>query len=138
MSRAVVSLTSGVVVLAAGLLGSPAGAVPHWARQYGVACNMCHLTPPKLNEVGEQFFANGYRLPDLKPIPGDTLPVSVLLQARDENKISDDVHRLHMREVELIASGPLGDDGGAYFVEWLPFNNTLRSNGDLRNRSGRF
>ncbi len=114
-------------LLATGLLTSPAAAVPHWARQYGVACGMCHLVPPKLNEVGEEFFANGYSLPGLNPIPGGTLPLSALIQVRDENRISDDAHRLHLREVEVIAGGPLGDDGATYFVEWLPFNESLSS-----------
>ena len=34
--------------------------------------------------------------------------------------------------------GPWGDKVGSYCVEWLPFNNQFKSNGTIRNRSGRF
>jgi hypothetical protein len=41
--------------------GSPmAGAVPAFARKYGVACTQCHSNWPTLNDFGRQFKLNGY------------------------------------------------------------------------------
>lgn len=39
---------------------SPAGAIPAFARKYRVSCSMCHAPVPRLNEVGENFAANGF------------------------------------------------------------------------------
>lgn len=50
-----------------GLLTSMAAqAAPMFARQYGVSCVTCHSAFPKLNEYGEQFAANNFRMPNWK------------------------------------------------------------------------
>lgn len=43
--------------------GSPAGAAPIFARKYGFKCSMCHAGFPRLNDFGQRFRNNGYRLP---------------------------------------------------------------------------
>jgi hypothetical protein len=52
-----------VAAAAASLLPRDAGAVPVFARKYGVNCSMCHSAYPRLNDFGARFRANGYRLP---------------------------------------------------------------------------
>jgi len=50
---------------ALGALALPTGdaeAIPAFARKYGVSCSLCHQPPPRLNEVGEMFAGNGFRL----------------------------------------------------------------------------
>ncbi len=42
---------------------APAGAVPVFARKYGLNCTNCHSAFPRLNDWGQRFRANGYRLP---------------------------------------------------------------------------
>ncbi len=42
----------------------PTGAVPVFARKYGLNCTNCHSGFPRLNDWGQRFRANGYRLPD--------------------------------------------------------------------------
>lgn len=37
--------------------------IPAFARKYNVACSMCHLTIPALNEFGYKFRARGFRMP---------------------------------------------------------------------------
>src|SRR5713226_9674243 len=37
--------------------------IPAFARKYDVACSMCHLTIPTLNEFGYKFRARGFRMP---------------------------------------------------------------------------
>jgi hypothetical protein len=41
----------------------PAAAVPAFARQYDVQCNVCHTRPPRLNRFGEQFHMMGFQIP---------------------------------------------------------------------------
>ena len=55
-----------VALAAATLLAlrpGPAGAVPVFARKYGLNCTNCHSGFPRLNDWGQRFRANGYRLP---------------------------------------------------------------------------
>lgn len=48
-------------------LGPKAVAVPSFARQTGLTCNVCHNNPPELTAFGRQFKLNGYTMTDLKP-----------------------------------------------------------------------
>jgi hypothetical protein len=51
------------LVLAASLAiwGTPARAIPAFARKYGVTCNACHESWPKLNDQGKAFEDNGFQ-----------------------------------------------------------------------------
>jgi hypothetical protein len=67
--------------------GSNANAMPMFARKYGVPCETCHTTIPRLNQVGYKFRAAGFRMPeqigkadDRKFDLGDT--ISARIQAR--------------------------------------------------------
>ena len=42
---------------------TPSGAVPVFARKYGLNCTNCHSAFPRLNDWGQRFRANGYQLP---------------------------------------------------------------------------
>ncbi len=44
------------------LLPSSAQAIPAFARKYNVACSACHESWPKLNDFGQLFRDNGYRM----------------------------------------------------------------------------
>jgi hypothetical protein len=57
MSRAV--LAALLLLLA---LPSPAAAIPAYARRYKVSCQLCHNPVPALNDFGNQFAGNGYRM----------------------------------------------------------------------------
>jgi hypothetical protein len=64
-----------------------AEAVPAFARQYDVQCNVCHTRPPRLNSFGEQFHLMGFQMPSAAR-PGGLLdavreegPVSALLNS---------------------------------------------------------
>lgn len=41
-------------------------AIPAFARQYNMSCSTCHAAFPRLNEFGEQFVSDNYRLPNWK------------------------------------------------------------------------
>ena len=64
-----------------------AEAVPDFARQYDVQCNVCHTRPPRLNSFGEQFHLMGFQMPSAAR-PGGLLdavkeegPASALLNS---------------------------------------------------------
>ena len=40
----------------------PAGAIPAFARKYGLRCTACHEAWPKLNDFGRAFRDNGYQM----------------------------------------------------------------------------
>lgn len=40
-----------------------ANAIPVFARKYEIACQVCHIAPPILNNNGRAFRLNGYRFP---------------------------------------------------------------------------
>lgn len=43
-------------------LPAPAHAIPLFARRYKVSCSTCHNPAPSLNDFGQNFAANGYRM----------------------------------------------------------------------------
>ncbi len=81
------------LVLAALLLAPQAWAVPSFARQTGMPCNVCHSTPPELTSFGRLFKLNGYTLTGIQQIQsGDSgknlsidqlPPLSAMVQIAD-------------------------------------------------------
>lgn len=127
-----------------------AHAIPFYARKHNVSCTTCHVNVPKLNAYGMDFFARGYRLPakiedatktEDQPEPERSrfgpVPFSIWLTGRQEEQLSDDFSELFLPKVELISGGPIGDSL-SYFVEWRLISLQTRSDGSLRDRSGRF
>jgi len=53
-----------VLIAGLGFLPSPAHAMPNFARKYKADCGMCHTAVPKLNRLGYEFRAAGYRMPN--------------------------------------------------------------------------
>lgn len=86
-------LISVLGVLGSLLLLSPdrARAVPSFARQTGMACNLCHTAFPELTSFGRSFKASGYTLTQMKQIKAganatklelnEILPLALMLQA---------------------------------------------------------
>ena len=81
------------LLLAAFAVAPHAGAVPSFARQTGLACNVCHSVAPELTSFGRLFKLNGYTLTGIKQIQagesGSTLsidqlpPLSAMVQITD-------------------------------------------------------
>lgn len=65
------ALAAAAVLLAA---SPPARAVPLFARKYGVACSSCHEVWPRLNDFGQRFRDNGYRMKGGKDEPVEQSP----------------------------------------------------------------
>jgi len=59
-------------VAAVAVLALPPGdahAIPAFARKYQVSCTTCHAPFPRLKPFGEEFAANGFRMPDAAQEP---------------------------------------------------------------------
>jgi hypothetical protein len=63
--KKLLTITMGLaLVLALLLFVKPAPAVPSFARQTGLSCNVCHSNPPELTAFGRDFKLRGYVLSD--------------------------------------------------------------------------
>lgn len=128
----------GLAAISVAYTAPPAHATPQFARTYNTSCTSCHSVPPQLNINGMAFLARGYRMPAaLEQDRIDTAPLAVWLTAIQEEQISRDFSELFLSKVELISGGPIGDSL-SYFVEWRIGSLQTRSDGTLRDRSGRF
>ena len=114
-----------------------ADGIPYLARKYKMECGACHVIPPKLNEVGEKFLANGYRFPG-KPSVAKALPLSVWASWRGERDIVINRGRGIPNRVEIISAGPIGKSSAFYFVEWLPVSQQRNAANQRVQRHGRF
>jgi hypothetical protein len=112
-------------------------AMPVFARKYNMSCVACHAAFPRLNEFGEQFVSDNYRLPNWKDTTVDTgddmlaLPVSVPLalrtqafvQAREAETVDIDTGETISADtdfqapylIKLLSSAPLSDHISYYF-----------------------
>src|SRR5438046_10524688 len=70
-----------------------AGAVPAFARQYDLQCNVCHTRPPRLNRFGEQFHMMGFQ------IPSAARPQGLVGSLREEGPVKTAIDRLALRIV---------------------------------------
>jgi hypothetical protein len=63
-TRLMRSALGGAAALAVLTFASPDScANPRFARETGKPCNFCHSGPPRLNDAGVAFKANGFQLP---------------------------------------------------------------------------
>lgn len=128
--------------LASGLLllmfsSSRVDAIPKFARTYDISCGTCHVAPPKLNSVGLEFVANRYQFNNPQMMRSSTLPVSMWISTLGHQQASKDFMRGFFNRIEFIASDAL-TSSVSYFVEWRALSMELRSDGTVRDRSGRF
>ncbi len=72
---------AGVVALGIVLTTSEAGAIPAFARKYRTTCTTCHVVIPKLNDFGEAFRLNGFKIPPDDELLVKDEPVSLGAEA---------------------------------------------------------
>ena len=126
-----------LVILSVLMIPSKSEAMPAFARTYNVSCVACHAAFPRLNEFGEQFVADNYRLAnwkdstvatgdDMLALP-DSVPLALRTQAfvqtREANTIdinngdtiSADTDFQSPYLIKLLSSAPLSDHISYYF-----------------------
>lgn len=127
------------VVIAIAVFSQPAKAIPAFARQYDISCNVCHVAYPRLNAFGEQFAANNMRMPnwrekttvdvndDMLALP-KFLPLALRAQAFVQGREGEEVEPgvgftgndsdLDFQApylIKLLSSAPLSDHITYYF-----------------------
>jgi hypothetical protein len=116
--------------------------IPHFARKYGLECRQCHVSPPKLNEFGEAFVRNNYRMPGLRERARRTVPMAIWVSYRADLPPGagemDRSVRNYLNRVEVMSGGQVVVPWLSYFVEWRPLSRQLRGDGTILDRSGRF
>lgn len=91
--------------------GSTAKAMPMFARKYGVPCETCHTTIPRLNEVGYKFRAAGFRFPEQIGKPDDKKfelgdMLSARIQARYDAQVTNQPNGAAVANVIGGVAGP--------------------------------
>jgi hypothetical protein len=133
-----------LAVAASALIPATAHAIPQFARKYNLQCTACHTLPPMLNERGMDFWQRGLRpKPDSDLKVNPTAPFAAWMTARQEDQLDRDFGEGYIPRVELISGGPIPgptwiEDNFSYFLEWRAISLESRSDGTLRDRSGRF
>jgi hypothetical protein len=117
---------------------SSALAIPVFARQYNLSCSACHSAYPRLNEFGERFQDNNYRLPNwrdqtidvgdsqlaLPKIPPFAVRAQANVQVREGEEIDpvtgptgndSDLDFQAPYLIKLLSSAPLSDHITYYF-----------------------
>ncbi|GAC1427579.1 MAG: hypothetical protein NVSMB5_22360 [Candidatus Velthaea sp.] len=107
----------GIAVVAAAFApAQPAAALPLFAHQYGLSCQKCHAVVPRLNDFGQAFMENGYRLPGGQR-HGNVVPLSTKINlAYTSEPDSTGLPRAVVDEIELLTGGTIGSRAN-YFVE---------------------
>jgi hypothetical protein len=110
-------------------LPQEAHAVPVFARKYGFNCTMCHSNYPRLNDFGQRYRANGYRLMDRenedRTVLQSPAPVAFRTSAgyngTTYNKEAglDCVSDFTLNGLDLLSAGLLGRNIG-YLLVYLP------------------
>jgi hypothetical protein len=79
-------------------------AIPAFARKYGLPCSACHTTWPQLNNFGQVFRDNGYRLKNEKDSPIDQAPGYYPIAARITPQFRMD--RTDHQPVDAVSGDP--------------------------------
>ncbi|MBM3476936.1 MAG: hypothetical protein FJX75_27005 [Armatimonadetes bacterium] len=102
----------------------PALAIPVFARQYDFRCVSCHDPFPRLNDFGERFRVDGYRLPwpeeNEKTAFEGQVPVSVRANVGLRGPSDwEPGTQLGLQRVDILSAGWLGRNV-SYFAAWTP------------------
>jgi hypothetical protein len=135
-----------VIILTATALPVPADALPVFGHRFGLTCQACHTTVPRLNDFGKAFARNGFRLP--QPARS-AIPVAVKVNlAYSSDTDPSGLPRAIVDEIEVLTGGSIGSHA-SYFIEqyaldggtpgrtrdaWLQYN----ANDNTHVRAGQF
>ncbi|MDA8420484.1 MAG: cytochrome C, partial [Pseudomonadota bacterium] len=127
MSRSLMLAGGGALAMLA-LSSQQALAVPSFARQTGLPCEVCHTVFPELTPFGRLFKLNGYTLTGLKQIEaaggkglkinaGAPLSVMVMTGVTHENKVaagSQNNNAEFPQQLSLFYAGEISPHMGSF------------------------
>lgn len=113
-----------------GLLPGPSWAVPPFARKYGFDCTMCHVQYPKLNDFGQSYRDNGYRIMGKETLDKTVLetapPIAMRTSVGYNHDTFDnpggpenDIRAFQVNGVDSLAGGLFSDRIG-FLAVYLP------------------
>ncbi|MCW8935582.1 MAG: hypothetical protein OQK98_12725 [Gammaproteobacteria bacterium] len=130
-----------LLILSVLMIPTKSQAMPAFARTYNMSCTACHSAFPRLNEFGEQFTSDNFRLPNWKDSTLDsgddmlalpsTIPLGIRAQAFVQSReaetvdistgesISADTDFQSPYLIKLLSSAPLSDHISYYFYAIL-------------------
>ena len=107
-------LVAGALLIGIAFVPRPAAAIPVFAHRYGLSCQACHTTVPRLTEFGEEFRNRGYRLPG--GARRGAFPAAVKVNLAYASDGAGSLPKAVVDEVEVLVGGPIGTRG-SYFAE---------------------
>ncbi len=130
-----------LLVLFVLMIPTKSTAMPAFARKYNISCVACHAAFPRLNEFGEQFIRDNYRLSnwkdstvktgdDMLALP-DSVPLALrtqaFVQSREASNIDIDTGDTLTADtdfqspylIKLLSGAPLSDHISYYFYAIL-------------------
>lgn len=118
-----------LTLLGASVLPPAASAIPVFARKYGFNCTMCHSNIPRLNDFGQRYRANGYRLPGRENAERTVLESPTPLALRTSAGFNGfrfnaaaggpNSSTFELNGLDLLSAGLLGRNIG-YFMVYVP------------------
>jgi hypothetical protein len=110
-------------------LPQDASAIPVFARKYGFNCTMCHSSVPRLNDFGQRYRANGYRLmgreEEDRTVLQSPAPVAMRTSAGyngERNRMAPgrrDMSAFQVNGLDLLSAGLLARNIG-YAMVYVP------------------
>ncbi|HEY3411801.1 MAG TPA: hypothetical protein VGM51_01960 [Armatimonadota bacterium] len=104
----------------------PSHAIPVFARKYGFNCTMCHSNFPRLNDYGQRYRMNGYRLmgreDEEKTVYETPAPLALRTSATfNSDKFtntpgSNDVKQFQVNNLDILSAGLLDRNIGYMLV----------------------
>lgn len=116
------------LIMSAVLLGAcvpSAQALSQWARKFGMSCNTCHTSFPRLTYFGEKFMRNGYQMPGT--MDGSTMKKIPIAEDLKSSQLGDvlgvriNIEPVKIEENALTINGQKRDRTSYGKSNWVQF-----------------
>jgi hypothetical protein len=125
--RPAICLAIVYAVISVASIGSGMG-TPQFARQTKLPCSACHSHVPLLNEFGQKFYANGFRL-DKSHKTYDTVPLWATFSAQGATTPGSKTVPISYDDSEIASYGAFQPEGLLYHFEFFPTTNNVAAYG---------
>lgn len=107
-----------------------ANATPQFARETKLPCGSCHTYVPRLNETGQRYYNNGFRLSGLEKEP--THPLWGQLSATSVSPLVGNRMPVKWGDTAIASGGSIGGADLLYRVMWRPILHNTELAGTYR------
>ncbi len=110
-----------IALLVVSVRGSKA--TPQFSRETQLPCISCHTHVPRLNKFGQQFHANGFRIPGHEK--AKTLPLWASLAATGIRSGGSNSTPIDWADTKIASAGWIGGVDLMYHSEWAPVDHAF-------------